>query len=441
MAEKIIKRNWVIRKVVRAIPLQYDMKKTTKLCVEWSWVNKKLVLLRDGVKDCILFSERPTWGGGGFTCGDVANCPVVVQLQLDVNNIETDINTINTTITNIQNATSVEAIQDIVAPLLVHGNHVGLTATYNDLANQIILTVTGWGGWGFTCADVATCITSNTTTRNALLNWLQNLANVTLVGNWNFNWDVSFNSNTVTFNNATVNHTNITELNYDNTTVSNHNGDTTNYNLATVNSTNTTYNHTNDNINYDTSTDITWGTFNNITINWATINWPLTGAGILGADEKLQATWTVINQVISLPTIPRSWIKSLQITAIGWVLQISPTDYSYNATTNAVTMLVAPWTSTPIEIQYPIKDAIVSGTAHKIWPVTWAPSGSSFVITNLSSTATSVINGDNITTGIPNGNYFVYNTSTPWQITVTSKDFLWNNVVESWIQFYYTITY
>lgn len=433
MAEKIIRKNWVMRKVVKAIPLQYDMKKTTKLCVEGSWVNKKLVLLRDGVKDCILFSERPTWGGSSFTCGEVANCPVVVQLQLDVDNIEADIDTINTTITNLQNATSVEAIQDIVAPMLVHGNHSWVTATYNDLANQIILTVTGWGGSSFTCAEVATCIASNTATQTALLSWLQWLTNVTLQGEWNFEWDVNFTNNTVTFDNTTINNTNWTEINYDSTTITNHNGDTINNDWATINNENTTINNTN--------TTITGWTYNDTTINNVTITGTITGAGALGADEKLQATWTTINQDIVLPTIPRSGIKSLQITAVGWVLQISPTDYSYNAGTNTVRMLVNPWVSTVIEIQYPIKDAIVSGTAHKIWPVTWTPSGSSFVITNLSSTPTSVINGDNITSGTPNGNYFVYDMSVAGQITVTSKDFLWNNVSENGLQFYYTITY
>jgi hypothetical protein len=77
----------------------------------------------------------------------------------------------------------------------------------------------------------------------------------------------------------------------------------------------------------------------------------------VGADEKLQATRTVINQVIPLITIPRSGIKSLQISVIGGIIQISPTDYSYNAGTNEITMLIAPPINpTEIEIQYAIKD-------------------------------------------------------------------------------------
>jgi hypothetical protein len=38
-----------------------------------------------------------------------------------------------------------ESAQDLVAPLLVHGNHQNLTATYNDVGNKIILTVSGGG--------------------------------------------------------------------------------------------------------------------------------------------------------------------------------------------------------------------------------------------------------------------------------------------------------
>jgi hypothetical protein len=38
-----------------------------------------------------------------------------------------------------------ESAQDLVAPLLVHGNHENLTATYNDVGNKIILTVSGGG--------------------------------------------------------------------------------------------------------------------------------------------------------------------------------------------------------------------------------------------------------------------------------------------------------
>jgi hypothetical protein len=105
-------------------------------------------------------------------------------------------------------------------------------------------------------------------------------------------------------------------------------------------------------------------------------------------------------------------------------------------------MLIAPPINpTEIEIQYAIKDWIVTGTAFKIWPVTRTPAWSSLVIPNASSTATSIITGDNIIIWTPNGNYFVYDMSTPWQITVTSKDFLGTSVSESGLQFYYSIVY
>ena len=165
---------------------------------------------------------------------------------------------------------------------------------------------------------------------------------------------------TVVFDDTDINFENWTTLNYDSTVVSNHNGDTVNYDWSTINSENTEYNHTWDTINYDATTTVDWGTFVNNEFNNATFTGTITWAWAIGADEKLQATWTTINQVIPLTTIPRSWIKSLQITVIGWILQISPTDYSYNTITNEITMLVAPWASTDIEIQYPIKDSLVA---------------------------------------------------------------------------------
>lgn len=166
---------------------------------------------------------------------------------------------------------------------------------------------------------------------------------------------------TVVFDDTDINFENWTTLNYDNTVVSNHNGDTVNYDWSTINSTNTEYNHTGDTINYDATTTVEWGVFTNNTINNATFTGTISGAAALWSDEKIQATWTAINQDIVLPTIPRSWIKSLQITVVGGIIQISPTDYSYNAGTNTVRMLIAPPVNpTTIEIQYAVKDALVA---------------------------------------------------------------------------------
>jgi len=205
--------------------------------------------------------------------------------------------------------------------------------------------------------NVASSITNSTAVQTALENFIEN-TDFTLLG------DITFSNNTVTFNNSDVNFTNGTTLNYDTTTVSNHTGDTTNYtggsiNTTTTTQTNTGWTITNNNVSITNTgtTNTTGGTYTNVTIN----NPTLTGAWVVGADEKLQATRTVINQVIPLTTIPRSGIKSLQISVIGGIIQISPTDYSYNAGTNEITMLIdPPINPTEIEIQYAIKDALVA---------------------------------------------------------------------------------
>jgi len=166
---------------------------------------------------------------------------------------------------------------------------------------------------------------------------------------------------TVNFNDTDINFENNTTLNYDSTVVSNHNGDTVNYDWATINSENTEYNHINDTINYDATTTVEWGTFNSNTFNDATFTGTISWAAALWADEKIQAIWTTSNQIIPLATIPRSWIKSIQITVVWGILQISPSDYTYNTTTNEITMVTTPPINpTTIEIQYPIKDALVA---------------------------------------------------------------------------------
>lgn len=319
-------------KIIRKQPAKFNNIQTTitprtKLCLEGTGADRVIAFYKNWVKDCIPF---PEWGWT-FWCNDLEDCSIIINIQGNISNINSDINDIQDSLQDFSNdisalqaATTPEAIQDIIAPLLVHGNHVGLTAAYNDWLNEIIFTVTGWGG-SFSCSDVATCILTNPATQDALINWIENTPTLILTWDFTFQWDVNFDSNIVTFD------------------------------WATVNSDNTTYNHTNDNINYDNNTTINWWEFNNNTFNNPTFTW----------------AWVTVKE----------------------------------------------------------------------WPITWTPSWSSLVVVNADSTATSVINGDNITSGTPNGNYFVYDTSTPWQITVTSKDFLWNNISENGIVFYYTITY
>ena len=403
-----------------------------KICVDWTWANQTIVLRVWQYESCINVSDLDIQWWTWFTCWDIANCSVIVQIQSDINNIEWDIVNINTAISNLQNATTVEALQDAVAPLLVHGNHSWLTATYDDINNQIILTVTWWG-WSFTCADVATCIDSNTTTQTALLNWLQWLTNVTLSWDWNFEWDVNFANNTVTFDNSTVNFENWTTLNYDNTVVSNHNGDTINYDGATINSTNTEYNHTGDTINYDATTTVDGGTFNNNTFNNATFTWSSVIAWALVTDY---IPWDVATTVYTLSNIPSG---TIQVSTQGGVIQIEPSDYTHTDDTITFTGNVNR-TGFDLIVTY-IKWVAVTAPSLKVWPVTRTPAWSSFTHTNALSTATSVVNGISVISWTVNWNYFDFDTSVAWQITFTSKDFLWNSVSENGIVFYYTVNY
>ena len=58
---------------------QIQMKKTLKLCTEWVWANKKLVLLRDGVKDCIPFPEGSGWP---LPCWPIPDCNTIKVEQV-----------------------------------------------------------------------------------------------------------------------------------------------------------------------------------------------------------------------------------------------------------------------------------------------------------------------------------------------------------------------
>lgn len=99
-------------------------------------------------------------GGGGLDCTTVMACAGIVDLsnritanEGDIAGLDTrlttaegDITTLQTDVTNLQSSLTQEQVQDWAAPLLDHANHIGVTATYNDAANEIILEVTGGGG-------------------------------------------------------------------------------------------------------------------------------------------------------------------------------------------------------------------------------------------------------------------------------------------------------
>ena len=238
---------------------------------------------------------------------------------------------------------------------------------------------------------------------------------------------------TVNFDDTDINFENWTTLNYDSTVVSNHNGDTINYDWSTINSNNTEYNHTGDTINYDSTTTVDGGTFTNNTFNNATFTWSTVIAWALVTDY---IPWDVATTVYTLSNIPSG---TIQVSTQGWVIQIDPSDYTHTDNTITFTGNVNR-TGFDLIVTY-IKWVAVTAPSLKVWPVTRTPAWSSFTHTNALSTTTSVINGINVVSGTVNGNYFNFDTSVAWQITFTSKDFLWNNISENGIVFYYTVNY
>ena len=238
---------------------------------------------------------------------------------------------------------------------------------------------------------------------------------------------------TVVFDDTDINFENWTTLNYDNTVVSNHNGDTVNYDWSTINSNNTEYNHTGDTINYDATTTVDGGTFNNNTFNNPTFTWSSVIAGALVTDY---IPWNIATTVYTLSNIP-SW--TIQVSTQGWVIQVKPSDYTHTDNTITFTGNVNR-TGLDLIVTY-IKWVAVTAPSLKVWPITRTPAWSSFTHTNALSTATSVVNGISVTSWTVNWNYFDFDTSIVWQITFTSKDYLWNSISENGIVFYYTVNY
>ena len=271
-----------------------------EICIDWAWANQTITLRVWQYKSCVNVSDLDiTWSW--LSCADLTTCPVIVQIQWDINDIEWDITSIQTDITNLQNATSIEAMQDAISSLFVHWNHTNITASYDDVNNQIILSWSTWGWW-FSCWDVALCISSNVWTQTALLNWLQSLPSVTLTWDWtfqwvsNFDWDVNFNNNTITIDSSTIN------------------------------SSDSTYNHTNDTINYDANTEINWWMFNNNTFNNPTFTGNI-GVGIKRVNEQITG-WPA--WIFNLANIPM-W--DIQVSTVGGVIQIETGDYTQTFTT------------------------------------------------------------------------------------------------------------
>ena len=238
---------------------------------------------------------------------------------------------------------------------------------------------------------------------------------------------------TVVFDDTDINFENWTTLNYDNTVVSNHNWDTVNYDWSTINSNNTEYNHTGDTINYDATTTVDGGTFNNNTFNNPTFTWSSVIAGALVTDY---IPWNIATTVYTLSNIP-SW--TIQVSTQGWVIQVKPSDYTHTDNTITFTGNVNR-TGLDLIVTY-IKWVAVTAPSLKVWPITRTPAWSSFTHTNALSTATSVVNGISVTSWTVNWNYFDFDTSIAWQITFTSKDYLWNSISENGIVFYYTVNY
>lgn len=350
-------------KIIRKQPAKFNNVQTnlipkTKLCFEGSWLERKIVLYKNWIKDCL---PLPDVAAQWLTCDGLVGCPIIVSIQWDLNQAQNDIQDINILITALQNATTVEAIQDIIAPMLVHNNHSGLTAAYDDANNQIILTVSWWGGW-FTCADVATCIGSSSDTQLALLNWLQTLPNVTLVGNWNFTWDVSYSWNITYINPATA----TGELNQIDMTINNINVHTINDWTSNIDNNWNTVNNNNNIINNLWTTEINWGTYNSPVIDNPTFTWTITwivktvSGNIVNNIDPVNPVVTQVQPDWSLS----SWLgsianKSVKPTEIAWTttngkLVVRNTNTTFrDATASDITALwfnTSPWSWTPISI-------------------------------------------------------------------------------------------
>ena len=186
-------------------------------------------------------------------------------------------------------------------------------------------------------------------------------------------------------------------------------------------------------VNNTGSTNYNNGIYNNPTINNPTFTWSSVIAGALVTDY---IPWNIATTVYTLSNIPSG---TIQVSTQGWIIQIEPSDYTHTDNTITFTGNVNR-TGIDLIVTY-IKWVAVTAPSLKVWPITRTPAWSSFTHTNALSTTTSVVNGINVVSWTVNGNYFDFDTSVAWQITFTSKDFLWNNISENGIVFYYTVNY
>lgn len=196
-------------------------------------------------------------GGGSFGCADVANCISTNPATITALNTwllgNTSFTTLQGQVTTLNGLVTQEQIQDWVAPLFTSGGQTGISFVYNDALNRIEATVTAtglaiedegialpaqpimnfvgggvtvttsggkyivtipWGGSGFSCTDVANCITSDAGVQTALENFIE-AGNFATTGTWSFANPITTNGiiNTGNISTTTLGVTGLTTLN------------------------------------------------------------------------------------------------------------------------------------------------------------------------------------------------------------------------------------
>lgn len=149
-----------------------------ELCLKWTWPTQAISLRIWGYETCIATSDIVS---GWIDCASLLDCPVIIDILEDIDELQTDIGNI--------------------------------------------------------CDSVANCIATDPDTQTALLNWLEALTNVNLSWTWNFDWPVFFNDEVnigawpLNYNSTVTNWT----QNFSDTYVGNYDGSTINYTNTTQN--------------------------------------------------------------------------------------------------------------------------------------------------------------------------------------------------------------
>lgn len=425
-----------------------------EICLDGSWPTQRIVLRMGSWESCIATSNI-VWG---VDCNDLAACPIIIQILQDITDLETDLTNICDTVANCI-ATNVNVQTELLNWLEALTN-VNLTWTWNfwwpvtftntvDFTDSTITytnTTQNYTaptlisceavvafGWTYTFpvnTDFVEVKVTNTAVQYTINKSINTGTNNYNVGSWVI-------SVTVTAIDVTV-----TDISWVNTldSICYYEGNIVNQNGTIYNNTNVTTYNTGSNTYNDSTTNTYGGNLYNTTINNPVINNPTftgsIGIGMAWFNEPTPFTWGAVSTVLNLTNTPNG---DILLSLEGWVIQLEPSDYTHVAGTNLVTMNIDT-TGQNILVSYIIG---TTGTlaSQKLGAITRTPSGSSLVVVNPLSTATSVIDGITVTLWTPNGNYFDYDVSTPWQITFTSKDYLGNSIVENGIEFYYTIAY